>query len=177
MLNPRLTFIRQVSEYGAKYVIWEMRCYCGKIFTTRRSRLMSGVTQSCGCHRYEARRRHGHKQGKWRSKTYVAWINMKARCSNPKQTDYASYGGRGIKVDPRWANDFRAFLEDMGEGPAGFVIDRIDPDGNYEASNCRWLMSKYSNMNKRKSTLATKEKLKELIGERPHVIKSIQSLA
>jgi hypothetical protein len=62
---------------------------------------------------------------------------MVERCTNPGHVSYARYGGRGVTVCDRWRT-FANFAEDMGERPAGFSIDRINPDGHYEPSNCRW---------------------------------------
>ena len=70
---------------------------------------------------------------------YTSWASMIQRCTNPKSTFWYRYGGRGITVCERWLGRFANFLLDMGERPAGFSIDRINPDGNYEPCNCRWI--------------------------------------
>ena len=93
--------------------------------------------------------RHGHnpKYGK-PSPTYISWRDMKARSQNPNHKDYKNYGGRGIKVCNRW-KDFVNFLADMGEKPEGLTLDRINNDGNYEPSNCRWTTPKEQRQNQR----------------------------
>lgn len=84
---------------------------------------------------------------------YASWYSMIGRCYNEKLIEYKYYGAKGIKVCDRWLGKSRAgqsfdgfekFIEDMGPKPKGFVIDRIDSDGNYEPDNCRWISRSYN---------------------------------
>lgn len=88
--------------------------------------------------------RHGH----YNSPTYSSWRAMISRCSNPHRPNYHLYGGRGISVCESWKS-FPAFLQDMGLRPDGHQIDRINVDGNYEPSNCRWVTPKQNSNNRR----------------------------
>ena len=82
---------------------------------------------------------HGHRIAL--TPTYYSWMSMKARCRFPSHPAYHRYGGRGIVVCERWLT-FENFLADMGERPPNLELYRIDNDGNYEPSNCRWGTSK-----------------------------------
>lgn len=77
---------------------------------------------------------------------------MKQRCSNPRDNDFAIYGGRGIKVCERWQS-FENFLADMGEMAPGMSIDRIDSDGDYEPGNCRWATNVEQQNNRRNNRI------------------------
>jgi hypothetical protein len=82
---------------------------------------------------------------------YLTWSNIKARCYKASTRDFKQYGGKGISVCARWLESFEAFLEDMGRRPSGqYSIDRMDSDGDYEPSNCRWAtaMEQASNTNR-----------------------------
>lgn len=82
---------------------------------------------------------------------------MQRRCRNPNATRYERYGGRGIKVCERWKGEdgFANFLADMGERPDGKTLDRVNNDGNYEPSNCRWATPLEQGANKGPSNLTT----------------------
>lgn len=125
-----------------KQARWNCLCDCGRAKIVQSSNLRSGHVTSCGCYSQEIRERaksHGYARKGARHSEYSAWAGMKRRCNNPKNVDFKDYGGRGIMVCDRWRDSFNAFLTDMGRKPSPkHSIDRINVDGNYEPSNCRW---------------------------------------
>ncbi len=91
---------------------------------------------------------HGHNIKGQRTPTYRTWASMLTRCTNPNASKYQFYGARGISVCERWLT-FANFLDNMGERPDGKTLDRIDNEGNYEPSNCRWATAKEQRTNQR----------------------------
>tara|TARA_R110002051_G_scaffold242078_1_gene302440 strand:+ start:921 stop:1466 length:546 start_codon:yes stop_codon:yes gene_type:complete len=80
---------------------------------------------------------------------YMSYRDMLNRCYNPNNKSYLNYGGRGITVCPEWKDSFWAFLEDMGERPDGYSIERIDVNGDYTPENCKWISRSDQQKNKR----------------------------
>jgi hypothetical protein len=144
---------------GRSLLVWQCRCSCGTVIETRSCNLLNGDTSSCGCYQREdiASRSTKHGQAKRSGPTpeRITWKNMRARCENPKASNYAWYGGRGIKVCDRWQS-FVAFYEDMGPRPsADHSIERDDTNGDYEPRNCRWATRAEQGANKRNNRLLT----------------------
>lgn len=129
---------------------WRCLCDCGGTIDVRGSSLRKGDTKSCGCLRREAKWKHGHKAAGQKSPTYTSWYNMKRRCLDKNHMNFRYYGGRGITVCERWLA-FAPFLEDMGERMPWLTLDRINVNGNYEPSNCRWATIAEQSMNKRRT--------------------------
>ena len=132
-----------------KYFLCE--CVCGNKKVVSSANIGHG-TKSCGCKRFGVPKTHGYASHKRYDNLYHIWNGMKFRCENPNSKDYKHYGQRGIKINDEWRHDFLSFRKwSLEHGyQVGLTIDRIDVDGNYEPSNCRWITREENNRNKRK---------------------------
>lgn len=151
----RLT-VSGVGPMKGKRQSWLCVCDCGQASTATTSDLRYGSVQSCGCllkGPTAANTKHYHQPREvGPSRTYNSWRGMIERCSNEDHISYENYGGRGISVCKEW-KEFDKFIADMGERPVGMTIDRIDTDGNYEPTNCKWSNNIEQRHNRRDSKL------------------------
>ena len=143
----RLTVIAYEVDRREKYgrTRWIVRCECGTLKSVEPRRVISGNTMSCGCLKSENtvafNKKTKVKHGGRRDRLYTIWHNMKQRCFGTTYKDYPQWGGRGITVCDEWRNDYSEFKRwALSNGyDEGLSLDRIDVNGDYDPSNCRWV--------------------------------------
>lgn len=139
----------QKTKSGYSTTRWLCRCDCGNEIVLTKGSLIRVGRENCGC----KKKKYPQKHGMSHTKLHNVWISMNKRCSNPKDTEYKNYGGRGISVCDEWkgTNGASRFIEwALKNGyKESLSIDRIDVDGNYEPSNCRWIPMNEQAFNKR----------------------------
>lgn len=138
---------KENSKFKKRFGIY--KCVCGKEFKVQTDNIKSGHTKSCGCLQAKSRKESCITHGLTNHPIFDRWYAMVDRVTNPKNKAYKNYGGRGIKVCKRWLTP-QFFIDDMYPTfKEGLTIDRIDNDGDYEPSNCRWADWDTQSKNKR----------------------------
>ena len=144
----RLTLIK---KYEGKKSLF--RCECGNIKMINIHNVEYGRVKSCGCLFKEGNnKKHGDKN----ERLYHIWKSMRERCNTPSCRSYYNYGGRGIGICSEWDDylNFKNWAINNGYSK-DLTIDRINVDGNYEPSNCRWVTMKQQGNNKRTNVFLT----------------------
>lgn len=133
-------------------VFWKCQCDCGNICYYSTGDLNRGQIKSCGCYKKSGVTSITH--GLTHNRIRTIWVNMKQRCENPNNPNYKYYGDRGITVCKEWQNleTFYEWANSNGYRD-NLTIDRIDVNGNYEPSNCRWITMKEQHNNKRSNRI------------------------
>lgn len=154
----RLTVLSCIGTRNGRK-IGEFKCSCGKIKILKFTQVLSGKTRSCGCLFKEEVASNlpklATKHGKKHTKVYQAWRSMFNRCNNPNTECFHRYGGRGIKMIKRWFK-FEEFYKDMGDPPSKeHSLDRINVNGNYNKTNCRWATKTEQSNNRRDNLYIT----------------------
>lgn len=136
---------------------WLCKCDCGNECIVYSTSLKTGNTTSCGCFKKENARKLYSSVRQNNKDLYAVWNGIKQRCTNRNNKSYHNYGGRGIKMDEKWAGNYETFYRwAMHSGyQKGKQIDRIDNDGDYCESNCRFVDIEIQANNKRNVTLYT----------------------
>jgi len=153
--NRLTTLVEYVGKSGTN-LLGKFLCVCGNTHVAQVWNVLNGRSHSCGCRptpvvsKFDPKAKRHHP-------LYVTYSDMRRRCYMSQNRNFKYYGARGINVCDRWLEDFWAFVSDMGDKPTPkHTLDRINNDGNYEPSNCRWATQSEQLKNRRKFSRSSK---------------------
>lgn len=151
----RLTVIGYSHLVGSK-VYWKCLCECGNEKLVRGDHLRGCKIESCGCLHKDTVSKQFTTHGKSDTRLFSIWSGIKNRCFNNNEPAYKDYGARGIIVCDEWL-EFEVFHEWAANNGYSddLTIDRIDNDGNYEPSNCKWSTMTEQSRNRRSNVKVT----------------------
>lgn len=151
----RLRILELSGRNKHGHMLVKCQCDCGNISIIEATRVTNGITLSCGCLRIENISNISKTHGLTNTRLYRIWGAMINRCENPNNNRFYTYGAKGIVVCDTWRRDFKAFYDWAMENgyEENLTIDRIDVNGNYEPSNCRWATAKEQANNKKNSRI------------------------
>jgi len=170
-IEERPPIIREKTETSKrirKRRVGLFRCSCGQEFEALIDLVKRYNTRSCGCLQRQTIQKIGMSiktHGKTKHPLYFIWAGMLKRCESKTDISYPNYGGRGIKVCKRW-HDINNFIDDMYPTyRKNLQIDRIDNNGNYEPSNCRWVTRKQNSNNRRDNRVVEYKGMRKNVSE------------
>lgn len=166
----RLTVVNFIGTDKAHHKKWKCRCDCGNEIDVLATNLLTGRTKSCGCLRSDYAKENCTNHGETGTRLFNAWQAMIDRCQNPNHKSFNRYGGRGIKICEEWKDYvvFRSWALENGYSDE-LSIDRIDNNGNYEPSNCRWANWNEQNNNRSNNRILCYKGESHTVAEWSHI--------
>lgn len=162
MKGKKFEMLTVLERYGTaedRQALWKCKCDCGNTQIVKGRNLRKGVVKTCGCKSIELTAKSHIKHGMSGSKLYGIWLSMKNRCYLTSDKGYENYGGRGIKICNEWL-DFKSFMEwsysngyDEKAHRGKCTLDRINVNGDYSPSNCRWVDARVQANNRRNNDM------------------------
>lgn len=162
----KLTIIERCGSDNSYHKLYKCKCDCGNYAVLRGTNIIRGVTKTCGCLIIETNTKRLTRHGKYGTRIYRIWNGIMTRCSHSAKS-HPRYSGRGIDVCDEWRSDFVNFYNwAMKNGyNKELSIDRIDNNGNYEPTNCKWSTNKEQARNNSRNVMIKYKGMTKCINE------------